>query len=653
MLTRRRPGRATARAQVGTIARGLTPALGACALALVMAAPAHAVATVAADTTRSLSGDPLVAGRSASLVAGGLDRTLLRFAVRGLSGPPARAVLRLRVTDPTIEGLAVRVLPPAFGEDDGTPSQLAPEPTAIATVSGAKAGTWAEWDVTNVVHGDGDVGLQVSGPVLDPASFSSREGPDAPQLLVTPDDARGVRLAGLLDPRAADVFVARARDDLDNSLDALDVIAAPPGQGVPGRYIGVHHTLIGGQFVTKVATSDDLTTWTHRADLDTHASQPTLAALPDGGFVLAVERDRPHDQYVSASNLVLRHYATWAALAAGTFDREVDLPRSLAPTAEGTPALEVRSWNGPENSQIAITFHYFKNIVVDRQAAGVLTNFDAASWAPQPDAAVNGLFVGLGTRGNLGDRADLLFEGHPFAVLEAQSIKANFGAWRWYLYDRERNEARLLALHAPAGSYALGNPTVRALLGPTGQPLLLFSGYAFFQGAGPGEAGQFIALRLAATDPPSSNADASPAPPVTVPTPPLPPPPPVRPPPPPATIDTTPPAAKLTGGAQKLVRSVAVRIACTDEACRATTTGTVRVPKLGRAKAKTYKLKTITTTIAKGTQVTVRLVLPAGARAAIRRALRAGKRIVVKLRVSIADGAGNARTLTRQIGLRL
>lgn len=61
--------------------------------------------------------------------------------------------------------------------------------------------------------------------------------------------------------------------------------------------------------------------------------------------------------------------------------------------------------------------------------------------------------------------ADLLFEGHPFAVLEAQSIKADFGTWRWYLYDRERNEARLLALHAPAGSYSLGNPTVRALTG--------------------------------------------------------------------------------------------------------------------------------------------------------------------------------------------
>jgi hypothetical protein len=33
--------------------------------------------------------------------------------------------------------------------------------------------------------------------------------------------------------------------------------------------------------------------------------------------------------------------------------------------------------------------------------------------------------------------------------------------------------------------------------------------------------------------------------------------------------------------------------------------------------------------------------------------LRTGARIVVKLRVIVADGAGNRRTLTRQIRLRL
>ena len=105
------------------------------------------------------------------------------------------------------------------------------------------------------------------------------------------------------------------------------------------------------------------------------------------------------------------------------------------------------------------------------------------------------MFISLRTRGNLGDRADIDFEGHDFTVLEAQSIKADFATWRWFLYDRDRNEARLLALRAPAGSYALGNPTVRQLLDPGNVPVFFISGYAFYQGAGPGEAGQFIAIR--------------------------------------------------------------------------------------------------------------------------------------------------------------
>jgi len=473
----------------------MTAVLAACGLALVSAAPAGAVATIAADSTRSPLGDPAAAGRAPSLTAGLLDRTLLRFDVRGLGGAPSRAILRMRVTDPTIESVGVRVISPVFEEDARTPGLLLAPLFALTTVRAPTAGAWVEWDVTKAVPGNGDVGLQVSGPLLDAVKFSSREGGDAPQLVVTPDDARAVRLAGLLDVRAANTFVANARDSLGNGIDTLDVIEAPAGLGIPGRYIGVYHTLVGGIFVTKLATSNDLTTWTYRVDLDVHAGQATLEALPDGGFVLAFERDRPDPQWVSANNVVVRHYASWTALSTAAFDREVDLPRTLAPTAEGTPAIGVRRWNGPDDSEIAIRFHYFKNIQVDRQASGVLTNFAAAGWAPQADAAVNDLFVRLGTRGNLGDRADVQFEGHPFAVLEAQSIRGDFGSWRWYVYDRERGEARLLALRGPAGSYALGNPTVRAVTGPAGQRLLFISGFVFSQNSGPGEAGQFIALR--------------------------------------------------------------------------------------------------------------------------------------------------------------
>ena len=420
------PGMDAARMRRWTIA-------GAALIAgLVTAAPAHAVATIAADTTRAPLSDPLASGRSTVLVAGGLNRTLLRFRVQGLGGPPSRAVLRVRVTDATTETLQVRTSP-AFTEDDGQPALLLPSLFAISTLpGGAKAGTWAQWDVTSAVKGNGDVNLQVSGPLLDPASFSSREGPDAPQLVVTPDEPAAARLAGLLDPGSPQAsFVAGAHDDLGRALDGLDAIESPPGLGVPGRYVGVSHSLLAGRYVTQVATSDDLLHWTHRADLAEHATQATLEPVPGGGFLLAFERDTPDVQYISKSNLVIRHYASWAALLGGAFT-ESDIPRTLAATAEGTPSLEVKQWGGtPQSSQILVRFHYLKNIDVDRQAQGTLTNF--SSWNAQPETAINDLFVALGTRGNLGDRADVVFEGHRFAVLEAQSIKTRFDTWKLVL----------------------------------------------------------------------------------------------------------------------------------------------------------------------------------------------------------------------------
>ncbi len=453
------------------------------------------MSTIAADTTRAPLRDALAAGRSPTLLAGGLDRTLLRFRVAGLSARPARAVLRLRVTDATFESVQVRTVP-AFAEDAATPAILLPSLFAMARVAGVQAGTWAQWDVTSAVGGNGDVSLQVSGPLLDAAGFSSREGPYAPQLVVTPDDGAAVRLAGLLDIASADSFDANVRDSLGRSLDGLEVIDAPPADGVPGRHVGVYHSLVDGVYVTQVASSDDLRHWTHRAELDTHASQPSIVTVPGGGFVVAFERDTPDARWVSVSNIVVRHYASWAALVAGTFSAEANLPRSLAPTAEGTPELRVLSWGGtPASSQIEITLHYLKSVLADRQAAGVLTNFDPATWAPQVDPLVNTLFIALGTRGNLGDRADVRFEDRRFTVLEAQSVRGDFGTWRWFLYDRDRDEARLLAVRGPAGSYALGNPSVRTFTDAQGVRTLFISGYAFGQGAAYGEAGAFIALR--------------------------------------------------------------------------------------------------------------------------------------------------------------
>jgi beta-glucanase (GH16 family) len=121
----------------------------------------------------------------------------------------------------------------------------------------------------------------------------------------------------------------------------------------------------------------------------------------------------------------------------------------------------------------------------------------------------------------------------------------------------------------------------------------------------------------------------------------------------PAPIDTTAPNARLfTPSSQKLRANVVVSVSCPDEPCRATATGTIRIPRLGHARATTYRPSAATTSIARGMRVPVRLRLSSHARAAIMRALRADKRIVLKLGIRVADSAGNVQPRTRQVTLK-
>jgi hypothetical protein len=119
-----------------------------------------------------------------------------------------------------------------------------------------------------------------------------------------------------------------------------------------------------------------------------------------------------------------------------------------------------------------------------------------------------------------------------------------------------------------------------------------------------------------------------------------------------APVDRTAPRVRLIAGrSQKLRANVVVTVSCPDEPCRATATGTVRVPRLGHVRATTYKPRARTMAIAEGTKVPVKLKLSGTARAAIMRALIAGRHIVLKLGVRIADAAGNVQPRTRQVAL--
>ena len=300
-----------------------------------------------------------------------------------------------------------------------------------------------------------------------------------------PASALAQRLAGVIENvRAATAYRYTTRDDLGNSLDTLKVI--PAGAGV---YLGVYHHLAGGVFTTMLATSSDLLTWKHVVDLEPHASQPTIARLGDGSYVVAFEKDAGCTGTGPGGNcLGFEHYAGLAQLLAGSPDQTFQAPRTLSKCAEGTP--NIYSANGVT---LDIGFHYFRNCDVDRQARGTLTGF--ASWSARTEPVLNGPLEALGPGGNIGDRDNLSFGGSLFNLHEVQFTKGDFGSWRTYLFDWSVLRASALSIRTHRGSTAFANPTATLLTAPSGRQALLVTLFIPVQGAGTNEAGELVYYR--------------------------------------------------------------------------------------------------------------------------------------------------------------
>ena len=208
------------------------------------------------------------------------------------------------------------------------------------------------------------------------------------------------QLAALLsDVTKATVHRYGARDDQGRTLDCLKIFEIARGD-----YLGIYHTREKGVFRLHAAQSTNLIDWRHRAELDAHASQGALWRGANGGFYLAYEHDVP-----KAVNIRLRHWPNLTALLSGQCDREIDLPRTLAPTAEGTPSFErVDEGVSPDQSRIDLRIHYYREMKVDRAARGTLVGFTnwSAKVAPEIDAALEA----RGAHGNIGDRDHVRFQ---------------------------------------------------------------------------------------------------------------------------------------------------------------------------------------------------------------------------------------------------
>jgi hypothetical protein len=292
---------------------------------------------------------------------------------------------------------------------------------------------------------------------------------------------------------AADGYRYGLQDSAGSTMDTLKVIGNPSG-----GYLGVYHT---GDDV-KLATSDDLLTWTYRRTLDPQATQPTIRELPDGGMLTATEYNNQVD---SGGRLRVRYYPDVSALYNGAFTRDVTIRRSLSDCNEGTPTITAVAMPADiEHSVIDLDFHYQRRCDLDRQASGRLTNF--TNWAAAADTDLDDAIiaaaaaVGRKVRGNIGDRDTFNFDGHGYSVHEVQYRKNDFGSWRIYLRDRQLGSVGYLPISTHRGSTAFANPSVTSIVAPSGRKAIVVGLFIPTEGAAPGEGGQLLYSREFAAD---------------------------------------------------------------------------------------------------------------------------------------------------------
>jgi trimeric autotransporter adhesin len=110
----------------------------------------------------------------------------LRFDVSGLGGSVTSAKLRLYVTDPSWDGGSVYSVSNSWTESTITWNTApAISGTPLGSTGSVATGTWVEVDVTAAVTGNGSVSFALRNAASDSALYSSREGTNPPQLVVT------------------------------------------------------------------------------------------------------------------------------------------------------------------------------------------------------------------------------------------------------------------------------------------------------------------------------------------------------------------------------------------------------------------------------------------------------------------------------------
>lgn len=113
--------------------------------------------------------------------------SFIRFTVAGVSGPVQNARVRLyATTNGTQNGPAIYATNPSWNETDITWNRRPARTSGAVDNKGViNPNSWVEYDVTSLVTGNGTFSFVLAGDSNDAVTFSSRQGVQPPQLVLT------------------------------------------------------------------------------------------------------------------------------------------------------------------------------------------------------------------------------------------------------------------------------------------------------------------------------------------------------------------------------------------------------------------------------------------------------------------------------------
>lgn len=261
------------------------------------------------------------------------------------------------------------------------------------------------------------------------------------------------------------------RDDRGHELDGLAILPAPDG-----GFVGVSHwwSEPPGEFHIGLSTSNDLLTWTWRAELGRRASMPAIAEASDGGYVVAWEQEPDN-------HLAFAWYRSWDDLLTARRSKWFEAEQRLSDCAEGTPNLIAAS-----STAVEFGFHYFAGCDLDREASGKM---DWSEWSAEKRTDLDAVVLANDVAGGIGDRDTFRFRGSEFMLIEAMSVPDDWSTWKIYLVDGAR--ATPLAIKTDGGSRAFTNPTAE-VVNLDDQSTLVVSMFVPQEGAASGETGSLV-----------------------------------------------------------------------------------------------------------------------------------------------------------------